>query len=188
MHSGILENEAILFLEGKGTDAKGRTLEDYFNFTLYEWEDCHDHIQWAFPSVLPSRFNINAPVLTEQFVDKLDHKRYLNVRGNITLLINRYKQSIGLAGYHTEEGRFVWGDVASWAGDGFNHNFNRITRVLLCQRVFSLSTHSQSDMCLTFDTVCRDIAHPFWHNDALRTAFGFWLEANYCNSPWEFGK
>lgn len=189
---GHLEHEAIEFLSGHGTDAKGRTLKDYLAFTPEQWEQCHDHIQWAFPSVIRSRFNPDGPVISEDFLNDIeDNQRIVwnECRHNMLELVQRYKTSIGLHGMYNGMYQTPAVDIADWASEGFNHNFNRITRILLSQRMFALRSLNGGENELSFhDEILPEIVYPFWHNDSIRTAFGFWMEAHYCSTPWDFGK
>jgi hypothetical protein len=53
------------FLEGEGTDARGRTLFDVLAMDDAALERTHDFIQWLFPLPEPSRAVPDAPVLTD---------------------------------------------------------------------------------------------------------------------------
>ena len=116
---------AINFLNGVGTDANGRTVEDYTKFGMDRWEECHDHIQWAFPSHIASDFNPNAPVVDmHELIYGLDH----NGKHNVMELYVKYLRSIGI--------QRTWGGILSLESlENFwltphNHNFRRLTRVL----------------------------------------------------------
>lgn len=52
------------FLEGEGTDGRGRTLFDVLGFDDAALERTHDFIQWLFPLTEPSTAVPGAPVLT----------------------------------------------------------------------------------------------------------------------------
>jgi hypothetical protein len=54
----------VAFLEGEGTDARGRTLFDILAMNDVALEHTHDFIQWLFPLPEPSEAVSNAPVLT----------------------------------------------------------------------------------------------------------------------------
>ena len=54
----------LAFLEGEGTDARGRTLFDVLGFDDAALELNHDFIQWLFPLPEPSGAVPDAPVLT----------------------------------------------------------------------------------------------------------------------------
>jgi hypothetical protein len=52
------------FLEGEGTDGRGRTLFEVLGFDDAALERTHDFIQWLFPLTEPSGAVPDAPVLT----------------------------------------------------------------------------------------------------------------------------
>ena len=54
----------VAFLEGEGTDARGRTLFDVLGSDNATLEQVHDFIQWLFPLPEPSGAAPDAPVLT----------------------------------------------------------------------------------------------------------------------------
>lgn len=54
----------VAFLEGRGPDARGRTLFDVLGFDDAALERTHDFIQWLFPLPEPSGAVPDAPVLT----------------------------------------------------------------------------------------------------------------------------
>jgi hypothetical protein len=55
----------LAFLEGEGTDARGRTIFDILSFDDAALENTHDFIQWLFPLTEPSTAVPGSPVLTE---------------------------------------------------------------------------------------------------------------------------
>lgn len=120
-------DDALAFIEGRGVDAAGRTIEDYFTFDDDKWEECHNHVQWAFPSHIMSNFNPEAPV-----VDMEDFSNRLSVNGfaNIKRLVGNYLTSLGWfydnGGWHpdlTHERATLWLTPN-------NHNYQRISRLL----------------------------------------------------------
>lgn len=120
--------DAIAFLEGRGVDGSGRTVYDYFKFTVEEWEACHNHIQWAFPSHIASEFNPDA-----QGIDMKEFSETINADGilNILKLVIDYLRSLGFE--LDEEGNLRFNPdserVDVWLTP-FNHNYRRITRML----------------------------------------------------------
>lgn len=142
--------DAINFLLGHGTDGKGRTIQDYFSFSKERWEECHDHIQWAFPTDIPSAFNPNAPIIDREelanwlasasaaYDDDLSQD-YEILRDNMRILLKRYYDSIGFnMGYNG--GSSYTNPVDTSFNNIFdspdNHNFRRITRVIRCMYLF----------------------------------------------------
>lgn len=136
-HRHYTGSDALLFLQGEMTDAKGRMIDDYLNFSADKWEECHDHIQWAFPSNISSAFNPNAPIVGDMV--KFGQKVYNDTQAlsNLTKLTFEYLRSIGFVGNTLAESdtKFVF-DWDSPLGKNLitynNHNYRRISRLLNC--------------------------------------------------------
>lgn len=142
--------DAINFLLGNGTDGNGRTIQDYFKFSKERWEECHDHIQWAFPTDIPSAFNANAPIVDREeltnwlidasaaYYDDVSHD-YRILCNNLSNLLKRYYDSIGFKIYYNG-GSSVKEPVDTSFNNIFdgpdNHNFRRLTRVIRCMYLF----------------------------------------------------
>jgi hypothetical protein len=62
---------AQAFLEGIGTDHRGRSIIHILAFDDQSLEAVHDYIQWLFPLPERSRFNAEAPVLTRADVEAI---------------------------------------------------------------------------------------------------------------------
>lgn len=122
--------EALDFLHGNATDGNGRYFSDYLNFDADTWEECHDHVQWAFPSHIPSRFNINAPV-----VDMEELAEGITVAGisNAMKLVEAYLASLGFAEGADKKWRWCFDKNNTrtfvWLTP-YNHNYQRISRLL----------------------------------------------------------
>jgi hypothetical protein len=126
-------SQIVEFYCGTGTDAKGRLLDDFFSWNDDKFEGCHDHIQWMFPSDVPSNYNRHAPVLTEEDVALLRSKPVVQ-----TYLTQAFLTFLQFAGLEWREGmvvkaanfnerRVIWKTP--------NHNWPRMTRVLRCLRL-----------------------------------------------------
>lgn len=120
-------DDALAFVEGRGADAAGRTIEDYFKFDADKWEECHNHVQWAFPSHIMSRFNLEAPVVDmEEFSQRLTAQGHCNIKQ----LMANYLTSLGWfedhAGWHAD----LKHDRAKLWLSPYNHNYQRISRLL----------------------------------------------------------
>lgn len=61
----------LAFLEGEGTDARGRTVFDILAMNDVALERTHDFIQWLFPLPEPSAAVPEAPVLTPQDIQAI---------------------------------------------------------------------------------------------------------------------
>lgn len=120
-------DDALAFVEGRGVDAAGRTIEDYFKFDADTWERCHNHVQWAFPSHIMSRFNMEAPVVDmEDFANRLTAQGHVNIKR----LMSNYLASLGWfednGGWHAD---LKNERVELWLSP-YNHNYQRISRLL----------------------------------------------------------
>lgn len=121
--------EAVAFLNGTAPDAIGRTIEDYLAFDMDKWEECHNHVQWAFPNNEQSMFNPNAPV-----VDMQDFKEQLSFEGsaNVEKLATNYLLSLGIMSMPDSRFAidFTSDRLAIWLSHPRDHNFLRLTRLL----------------------------------------------------------
>ena len=128
------------FYNGLGRDSEGRTLADLWAYSDGELESVHDFIQWLFPLRDPSRFNPDAPRLTDAdiaaFRDNPEMRR--NVRRSFDVLL-------AFLGLRYQEGRVVEAGDFDSKRRVFgrpNHNWLRITRVLLSLRLLGLDEES----------------------------------------------
>lgn len=116
-----------------GTNDSGRTLTNIWDFTINELEEVHDYIQWIFPLKEESRFQPNAPLLTDEDIELID-KEYVRVSFNLMLTF------YGIV----DNGTFLVKDPniwlhrsTDWITKG-NHNFLRLTRILKSLRLFGM--------------------------------------------------
>jgi hypothetical protein len=128
--------EAIAFITGKGTDDKGRTVNDYLQFDTDKWEECHDHIQWAFPSNVKSAFNPNAPVIDFNFLKErmAEYELRQVFTSNISALTWKYLYSLGIEWHNGGEPlrlMFEHPERLAWLRHKGDHNHRRITRLFI---------------------------------------------------------
>ena len=121
------------FYRRKGTDSEGRTLDELWAYSDHEMEAVHDFIQWMFPLREPSRFNPDAPLLTDAEVEAFRFDASL--RDAMGRSVERFLAFLGLK---YEAGAVVEADDfarkrAVWTSP--NHNWLRITRVLTSARM-----------------------------------------------------
>lgn len=151
--------DAVDFLTGKRATPSGLTVDHIIKrFKQDDWENCHDHIQWCFPTDIASAFNMNAPVLnvTAMYNAISGMQGYSNYRmykentsllsKSLRALYKGYFKSIGLD-YRVLFRYSGWApsirqdtDSVILDKDRFieaishgNHNIRRITRVIYCQ-------------------------------------------------------
>ncbi|MGE4248527.1 MAG: opioid growth factor receptor-related protein [Parvibaculaceae bacterium] len=109
------KRSAVLFLTGKGHDHRGRSLADVLAFDDARLERSHDYIQWLFPLREASRFNADAPVLSDEAVAELAASDL--ARNNLRRAGDRM-----LAFYRANDHWLI----------AFDHNHLRITRIIRC--------------------------------------------------------
>ena len=107
------------FLEGKGKDAKGRSLDEIIDQDDEFWSHQHDFIQWVFPLNERSRAVPNSPVLNEFEIPFI--KESALAQASIDRSIERYKVFLR--------------NNKKWHKK-YDHNRLRITRVLKCLTLF----------------------------------------------------
>jgi hypothetical protein len=140
-------SQLIDFYAGVGADHRGRTLDEILARDDDWLERTHDYIQWLFPLVEPSRFNPDAPLLTD--ADRAQFQRRPELRANMERVLQRmmrfYGFSVDDAG---KEGRAVQIVPLSAAGRQWlspgNHNYLRITRILTSLRLVSLNAWAEA--------------------------------------------
>ncbi len=130
------------FYRGTSTDTEGRTLADLWAFSDGEMEDVHDFIQWMFPLREPSRFNPDAPLVTE--ADIAGFRADPAIREALRRSLGRFLAFLGL---RSEGGKVVAGEdferkSGVWRHP--NHNWLRITRVLASTRMLGLEEESRA--------------------------------------------
>lgn len=132
---------AIAFLAGTSTDSAGRYVSEYLTFTPEHWEDCHNHIQWAFPSSIKSDFNPDAPVINwDEFTrilgyngrDPLPSADCYQVFENVRNLMMDYFKSIGIEPNKSDAAISLKNpERLAWLYTKGDHNHRRITRVMM---------------------------------------------------------
>jgi hypothetical protein len=130
------DSPLVRFYAGEGTDHRGRTLAQIQAFDTGRMEAIHDFIQWMFPLRDPSAFNAGAPLVTDADV------RAFRERPELASALRRsFEAFLRFLGLEYRDGAVV--EVEGLASrrrvfTSFNHNWLRITRVLLCLRTLGL--------------------------------------------------
>jgi hypothetical protein len=130
------------FYRGHGVDAEGRTIARVWGFSDAELEAVHDFIQWLFPLRDRSRFNPDAPLLTDEDVAAFRSDPALREG-----LRRSFGVFLGFLGLGLEGGRVVEAPDYPSKRDVFrhpNHNWLRITRVLASTRTLGLEEESSA--------------------------------------------
>jgi hypothetical protein len=135
-------SQLVEFYRGKGEDAEGRKLADVWAFSDDEMESNHDFIQWIFPLQQPSRFNPQAPILSDR--DIADFREDPTLRENLKRSFDRFLAFLGL---EKKEGRVVPATDFEAKRQIFlapDHNWLRITRALTSLRLLGLPEQSEA--------------------------------------------
>lgn len=157
------------FYRGLGTDNEGRTLAEIWSFNDEQLEGIHDFIQWLFPLREPSRFNRDAPILTD--ADIAEFRSDPKLRDH---LLRSFEVFLAFLGLRLEEGRVTRApdfDRKAEALRSPNHNWLRITRILTSTRTLGLE--SQSRALFDFLKAYRDSGSSQIATDTFR----FWERA-----------
>ena len=103
----------VAFLNGEGTDYKGRCLLDIWNFDDNEIEQTHDYIQFMFPLAEKSGSYFNAPILSPEDIKA--------IRLSEVAQANLKKSAEWYLGFLGRNDHWI---------KSYDHNHLRITRVI----------------------------------------------------------
>jgi len=137
-------SQLLEFYRGTASDSEGRSLQELWQWNDDDLEEVHDFIQWMFPLPEASRFNPDAPLLTE--ADVTAFRNDASLRSRLKQSFDRILVFLGLSA--TEDGIVVEGSNFServpeiWASP--NHNWLRITRILRSLSVLGLQSEAKS--------------------------------------------
>lgn len=134
------------FYRGTGRDQGGRLLGNVWAFGFERLEKVHDFIQWTFPLREASRFNPEAPLLTD--ADVAAFRSDPELRQNLRMSFSQMMEFYGFDVLRPE-GEPVSVTLAHpaarpwWAVAG-DHNLLRLTRILASTRILGLEEESES--------------------------------------------
>jgi hypothetical protein len=118
----------LAFYAGDGADAAGRKITDIWAFEHRRLEMVHDFIQWLFPLPDPSRFNPDAPLLTEH--DKAAFRADPRLQDHVRRSLDLMLEFLGLRRQGATITRAPHFAKVHWL-EPANHNHLRLTRMLL---------------------------------------------------------
>ena len=124
-----------------------RTPANHYLISLIEEDDNdfleaqHDYIQWVFPLSEPSKFNPDAPLISQEFLSRLDE-----VKPKMLLMYNRMLEFYGLAyrengPEYSQNEQLVAIRPLTWL-DPKNHNVLRLTRIMTSLSLVGLTSHA----------------------------------------------
>jgi hypothetical protein len=151
-------SKIIDFYSGQGKNNRGLTIQQVWEFDDIKLERYHDYIQWLFPLDVRSKFNKEAPILTDY-----DIKQFAGlgtaVKQSLIVMLDFYGFT-----YHSGL-KNIWLDAdlimrqrrEAWV-TASNHNYLRITRIL---KFLSLIGRQDTAMTFLYPLLALWKDHPF---------------------------
>ena len=141
-------SQLIKFYAGKATDHRGRLLTEIWQQD-YKWlEKTHDYIQWLFPLTEKSRFNFDAPILTDEDIQVF--RKQISLKKNLYKSLKLMLSFYGLSCHSSENGdvdirihQLFSERKQNWVWFS-NHNHLRITRILKSLCLLGLEKYAQA--------------------------------------------
>lgn len=169
------ESHLVRFFRGQSPDSEGRYFSEILNWPNFNLEHFHDYIQWVFPLKERSMFNPHAPLLDEATIQAFNRDPLLQAR-----LVDIFKRILAFYGfdYKEEGGRVVISPAANWPErkkewlNPYNHNFLRLTRIMLSLRWLGLPDQAQA-----FYNALSQIYHSPEGKVIGEETFGYWTRA-----------
>lgn len=143
----------IAFYRGQEPDSQGRSIDEMWSWDHRRLEMIHDYIQWLFPLPEPSRFNPDAPLLSEQDIAAIRGDRALQdrVRRSLDLMLGFF----GLRREGQVIARGAGFAKAHWL-EPLNHNHLRLTRILLFLGHAGLQAEARALLACLEDIAARE--------------------------------
>ena len=131
----IFKGDIIIdFLNGTGTDYKGRKFLEILTWDDKQLEKCHDQIQWIFPLHEDSNYAISYPIVDKELIEKINGDE--NIKNNLRKAKDRFEMFFGIGDYEDISTQKNW-------CINYNHNLLRITRIIRCLRLFVLEDEAK---------------------------------------------
>jgi hypothetical protein len=162
-------NPIVSFYQGTSPDRHGRTIESIWSYSDDQLEAIHNYIQFLFPLRDPGV--APAPLLDDETIRAFHDSPELRDR-----LLVSFDRMLRFHGLRREGDRVVPADdftakAANWLTP-HNHNFLRITRILLCLKTLGLGQWSRAFFdCLRgiyeqSRSVIGPVTYRYWENAA----------------------
>jgi hypothetical protein len=161
----------LQFYRGLAPDAAGRLIADIWAWDHRRLEMVHDYIQWLFPLPEPSRFNPDVPLLHagDASAFKTDADLRLRLERSLAVMLDFY--GLGRNGGMVGRAPTFIKRSTDWLTP-LNHNYLRLTRILICLGHCGLETEAKSLLACLEDVAAREGAGVI----APRTLM-FWRDA-----------
>ena len=138
----MINQEKILleFLKGNSTNYDHKTISDIWSYDMDQLENDHHYIQWIFPLTTRSKYNILCPTIKDIGLF-MDERVVKNIRKSFSLMLYfyglEYKNNKVYRSKDYEE------RLSKWCTKN-NHNYKRITRILLSLKLFRLTDEANA--------------------------------------------
>jgi hypothetical protein len=160
----------VKFFLNEAPDDKNRMLDEILNYSDYDLEKSHDIIQRIFPLIDPSEHDLKAPIIDSTEIKQIkdDEKCLKNV-------LRCFERMMEFYGFKYENGvlRLAddWEIKKKYWITKRNHNFKRLTRIMLCLMSFGLVKEAEY-LCLYLVKIYR--AHPDTIGD---NTYQYWIKS-----------
>ena len=136
----------VAFYLGTGVNGSGRTLEQVLRGSFRQLEIQHDYIQWLFPLATRSSFNPDAPLVTPRVGKRFCENPILRSRVIKALGVMLHFYGLTLDDSDPEDITIYQAThfrdrAAAWLSPD-NHNYRRLTRILISLRLLGLRSYS----------------------------------------------
>jgi len=128
-------DDFIDFYSGKSKNWCGYFIDDILSFSNNQLETTHNYIQWIFPTTEKSKFNKNAPIMTNEIIENF--KNNPKCKENMLKCFEKMLNFYGL----TLENKCIVKNI-NYKERSYNwiylhhHNYLRITRILKSLKLF----------------------------------------------------
>ena len=164
----------VLFYQNQALDDMGRSLEEIWLWDDDRLELVHDFIQWLFPLRERSGANPSAPVLSSEDIEIFRSDPV--IQRNLNTSLERLLLFYGLDAHASDHkkdlvnSKIFLSKSRNWITPA-NHNYLRLTRILLCLNIVGLRDRAQHlfDMLSTI--------YPTYKHEIGERTFSFWSHA-----------
>lgn len=139
-------NKILDFYSGASADHKGRYVREILGWSNDELERVHDYIQWLFPLLERSAFNVSAPVLDAGTIHEFRSRPELqeNMRASFRRMLTFYGlESVDIHGLVVRPSPCFARRSENWLTEN-NHNHLRITRILRSLWILGLEAEASA--------------------------------------------
>lgn len=157
----------IDFYSGKIKNCNGYFIDDILHFSDNQLEIIHNYIQWIFPTTEKSKFNKDAPIMTNEIINNF--KNNSKCKEN---MLKCFKRMLNFYGLKLEDKNVIKNiDYKEMSYDWIYihlHNHMRITRILKSLNLFGFK--EEHDAFLKILKKIKEENEP-----QLNNAYNYWI-------------